>query len=312
MELDTTVSNPAIRERVLDLVWSLWAGLGVSGWRRRHQGWGIDPEPLVVFTAWLQDLDPRLRDESIDWCITYGSYLSRARLRNLLRTADDEVAEAFGVYAATVNAHSSLTWPGATTARSYKPTQRSHLDDFTEPSLLALRLRALFGVGARPEIVRTLMPGGALAASDIADRIDYTKRNVAESLESLRLAGMVVIEARGNANYFRLNRREFRSAMTPLPKLFPYWSAIFRVVQVMLTVDAREEARTKATRSVEARTAVESVKSDVMSGGLKRPDTSILGEEFWGEFLRWGSEIAEGLAFAEPERAFEEGQVPSF
>jgi len=30
--------------------------------------WAIDPEPLIVFTA-IADLDPRLRDEALDWCI---------------------------------------------------------------------------------------------------------------------------------------------------------------------------------------------------------------------------------------------------
>lgn len=307
-----TVSSPAIRERVLDLVWSLWAELGVSGWHRRHQDWGIDPEPLVVLTAWLEDLDPRLRDESIDWCITYGSYLSRARLRNLLRGADEETAAAFGVYAATVNAHSSLAWPGASSPKRYKPTERSHVDDFTERSLVALRLRALFGVGARPEIIRTLLLGAALSASDIADRIDYTKRNVAESLESLRLSGAVTLESRGNANYYRLNRPEIRDMVAPLPELFPYWKVIFRVIQMMLRVDAREEGRTTAARAVEARTAVDKVNPYLIAGGLKRPDTSVTGEAFWDEFLRWGSEIAEGLAFAEPARVFERGQVPTF
>lgn len=306
-----TVSSTAIRERLLDLVWSLWAELGVSGWRRRHQGWGIDPEPLVVVTAGLQDLDPRLRDETVDWCITYGSYLSRARLRNLLRSAADEVTESFGIYAATVNAHSSLSWPGATVPRDYKPTGRSHIDDFTDQSLVALRLRALFGVSARSEIVRTLIPGATIAASEIADRIDYTKRNVADSLESLRLAGVVQIESRGNANYFRLTR-DLRSLMTPLPKLFPYWKVVFRVIQMLLTVDARQEPRTKAVRAVEARTVVESVTSDILAGGLKKPDTSITGEPFWDEFVRWRSQIAEGLALAEPAKVFERGQIPTF
>lgn len=247
----------------------------------------------------------------MDWCIKYGNYLSRARLRNLLRNADPELSASFGLYAATVNDHSSLAWPGATTSRGYKPTGRSHIDDFTERSLMALRLRALFGVGAKPEIIRTLMVGATLSASGIADCIDYTKRNVAESLESLRLAGAVVIETRGNANYFRLNRAEFRNVMAPLPDLFPYWKVIFRVIRMMLTVDASEDARPKAIRAVEARTAVEHVKSDLIAGGLKRPDTSATGEEFWGEFLRWSAEITEGLAHAEPARVFEQGRIPN-
>jgi hypothetical protein len=96
-----------LQEHALDLVWSLWAELGVSGWTRRHVSHAIDPEPLILFTAFLGDADPRLRDEATDWCIAYGRYVSAARLRNLLIGEESTVREAFGEFAATVNAHST-------------------------------------------------------------------------------------------------------------------------------------------------------------------------------------------------------------
>lgn len=306
-------SSPDIQERALDLVWSLWAELGVSGWRRRHQDWGIDPEPLVVFTAWAVDLDPRLRDETLDWCINFGHYLSRARLRNLLRSADDAHLSAFGVYAATVNAHSGLNWPHATNPLKYQPTGRSQVSDFTGTSLLALRLRALFGVSARAETLRVLMgPIGSLTAAEIASRIDYTKRNVADALESLRLAGMVFSERQGTAARYRLNRAEIRSVVTPLPKLFPWWRAIFRIISTLLSVDAREEALTKAARAVAARRAIDSVWPEIVSAGLKQPDLSVTGEDFWDAFMDWATETMAGLAFAESSRAFDPAREPRY
>jgi len=109
-------SVDALRDQLLDLLWSLWSEMGVPGWARRHQAWAIDPEPLIVFTALLGASDPRLRDESIRWCLRNAHYVSALRLRNLLQTASPAVLRSWGPYAATVNAHTRAEWPHATTA----------------------------------------------------------------------------------------------------------------------------------------------------------------------------------------------------
>ena len=129
-----------LQQHTLDLTWSLWAELGVAGWTRRHTSHAIDPEPLILFTASLGDMDPRLCDEATDWCIAYGRYVSAARLRNLLAHEAPDPREAFGEFAATVNAHSALRWPGATAPRPFQLTRRSEVADFHRPSLVALRL----------------------------------------------------------------------------------------------------------------------------------------------------------------------------
>src|SRR2546426_5066188 len=126
-----------LKEQALELSWSLWAELGVAGWTRRHTSHAIDPEPLIIFTASLGDADPRLRDEATDWCIAYGRYVSAARLRNLLAHEAADARDAFGEFAATVNAHSTLRWPGATEPRRVQLTGRSQIVDFHRPSLVA-------------------------------------------------------------------------------------------------------------------------------------------------------------------------------
>jgi hypothetical protein len=285
----------------------------VSGWRRRHQEWGIDPEPLVIFTSWISVLDPRLRDESLDWCITYGRYLSRARLRNQLRVAEEDVVSAFGTFAATVNAHSTLNWPGTREPFSYEPTNRSHVKAFVAPALLALRLRALFGVSARAETIRVLMHTSAsFSAAEIAEQIDYTKRNVADALESLRLADIVFPETHGNQIRYRFNRPELPSTVTPLPRWFPSWRAIFRVVTAVLSVDARESAFSKTARAVEARKAVDSMQSEILAAGLRQVDLEATGEDFWDAFVDWAEEVFTGLAFADATKAFAPGREPNY
>src|SRR3982751_6715451 len=144
-KLGRKMRNPSsslrIREHVLDLVWSLWAEMGVSSWTRRHAHWAVDPEPLILITSAPVAADPRLRDESIDWCIQYGRYVSVTRLKNLLRDEPEVIRHAFATYAAVVNAHSALCWPSQAKAAEYHPTGRSSVSSFASPALIGLRLR---------------------------------------------------------------------------------------------------------------------------------------------------------------------------
>src|SRR2546429_3285061 len=179
------------------LAWSTWAELGVAGWTRSHEDWAVDPEPLILFTAALADTDPRLRDEATDWCIHNWRFVSKVRLRNLLRDEPDEIRASFGELSATVNEHSGAVWPGATDVRPYKVTGRSSAPQLDRASMGWLRLRAMFGLGARTEILRHFLSGheGAVSVARIAESTGYTKRNVAEECETLERAGVLAVHS---------------------------------------------------------------------------------------------------------------------
>lgn len=305
-------SSTAILERTLDLVWSLWTELGVSGTRRRHSDWGIDPEPLIIFTSTLGDFDRRLIDEALDWCISYGQYISRVRLKNLVES-QAHMLESFSGFSATVNEHANLRWPHPGKPLRYEPSGKSHVDDFTSHALLALKLRALFGVSARTEVIRSFLhPNHSLSAAELADLIDYKKRNVSEALESLRLGGLLYSQQVGNQIRYRLNRQEIRNPLTPLPKLFPLWRPIFLVLDGILDVDSREESLSSKARAVAARTAVDRIDPFLIQAGIRKPDATIKGEAYWEIFIDWATEITTGLAFAEPEKVFRKDQIPRF
>ena len=70
----------------LELLWSLWSELGVHGWERKHCGWWIDPEALIVFTATLDPANPRLRDEAMASCLGHRRLQSNVRIKSLLLT----------------------------------------------------------------------------------------------------------------------------------------------------------------------------------------------------------------------------------
>lgn len=258
----------------LELAWSLWDELGVRGViRGRHDDWSIDPEPLIAFTAREGDRDPRLRDESTDWCIQHERYLSRARLKSTLRRADPVTQGAFGAYAATLSEHTGRLWPGATKARPYEPTARSSLAPLTSPALIRLRLRALFGVGARAEIVHAFVAQHAhMTAADLARVTGYTKRNVTDELDRLELAGLLLVAAPSNRFLYRLHHRTaLLDFVGGRPKVFPTWEPIFRIATALLDTARATDQSPEITQAIELEKTLAGLQIDLHNARIQPP-----------------------------------------
>ncbi len=295
-----------LQGHAVDLAWSLWAELGVSGWRRMHSSHSIDPELLILFTSFLRDADPRLRDESTDWCIRYGRYVSAARLKNLLAKESPDVKAAFGEVAATVNAHSGLRWPGPTQPRRFQRTGRSEVPDFRRPSLIVLRTRALFGVGARAEIVRAFVadPSMSFSAADLADEAGYTKRNVAEALDALRMAGLLEAVPVRNQVRYRLGRaEELVRLLGELPSSFPRWRSTFRILERLLEISRRGEKLAPAVRAVEVTKALHDLEADLRVVRVPGPGRDVGEQDHWDMLERWAVEITKVWASGATEVA---------
>jgi hypothetical protein len=225
-----------VQNLALETVWSLWSEAGVSGWARHHSETAIDLEPLLIATAWLGQFDARLLEEAFDWCVLNSRFASAVRLRNLLPTMHDPVRVAFGAFATTVRSRRKVSWPGAGTPLKISVTNRSTIPDLRRPALLQLRLRALFGVAARAEILRRMLPepGRFFGIAELALHSAYGKDNVADALDLLTLAAITTettMTSAGNAKLFRLeSAAELVALVGPLPANQPDWSARFRIL----------------------------------------------------------------------------------
>ncbi len=186
----STTAAQKLREEIHNFYWGVWSELGVSGWGRTHNDWAIDPEPLIAFSPSVIASEPRLRDEVIDWCSDNWRHISAVRLRHLLKDNPEEDTDAWGQLAATVNRLSgSAKWPRATSERDFTRTGRSSLRPLSEGSMIYLRMRSIFGLTARTEILRYLLfTGERSTAAMLATQVNYAKRNVAEACESLSRA----------------------------------------------------------------------------------------------------------------------------
>jgi DNA-binding transcriptional ArsR family regulator len=253
--MPSSSQHPAsLSELESDLLWGAWAELGVSGWGRTHRDWVVDPEPLIVRTAEVADSDPRLRDEALDWCIHYWRYVSRVRLRSLLRGRTDEGLAAWGWFAATVNKHSIARWPGATKEISYKITGRSSMTTLKPSSRAWLRMRATFGVGARTEILRYFLSGPSLASTTaITAAVGYAKSNVVNECDLLDKAGVLRRRQVGNRYYYALARsEELQNFIGDIARYRPSWTSLLGVTSALVELEQASLRPSHAVLMVEA------------------------------------------------------------
>lgn len=291
-----------LKDRSLELAWSLWAELGVSGWERHHSNLAIDVEPLILFTAALCYTDPRLRDEALDWCIRYGELVSVSRLQNLLAGGFGDFRQSFGPFAATVNAHARHRWPDATTAHPYQPTGRSRLADLRRPALVQLRLRALLGVSARAEVFRLLFadPRRAASAADLTNDACYVKRSVADALENLRVGGFLEALRVRNQLRYKLTRTDaLIGAFGPLPPVFPSWQAAFLVLNELIHYGERVEDAPLEVAAAEARPTIRRMLPYLRVLGVDDPPEAF-GADLTPQFERWALSLADAMAGGHP------------
>jgi hypothetical protein len=222
----TMEASKRFDEALLSLAWSLWAELGVSSVARNHRGFAVDPEALLLFTAPLGKLDPRLRDEAMDCTLNLAPYFWIGRLKNLLRDSSKATLEAFSSAAFTFNANttSAVSLPSTEDGKPwhFRSGGKWRLERFDEASQIYLRLRAVFGVGARADALTIILcaPRFGWLASELSEYVGLAKRVMADVLVDFDRAGMMRAAKVGNRLRYDLVRAD------PLQRLagaLPRW-----------------------------------------------------------------------------------------
>ncbi len=301
------ISSQELEHALVELMWRQWTAIGVSGWQlasRSPDGVAIDPEALILVTASLADAEPRLRDEATDWCIAYGRYVSKVRLKHLLRL---DVADrtAFYSLAATVNAHAHLGWPHDDgKPRRFSPTGRSELVARGSTSAIRMRARLIFGVSARAELLVLLASEqhGNSSASELAQRVNYGRRNVVEALNALTRAGLVrETEAPGARRYSLADPLALHAVLGPSPERFIDWGRSFKACWLALQTLRKFANAPESVQAVEASKSAERIESELMQFWLIPPGPTPKGSAAWQRFGPWALELVDMLQ--DPSRA---------
>ncbi len=295
-----------LEEHLLDLAWSLWTELGVAGLYRRHRQYLIAPEELILLTAVIGDSDPRLREEALDWCRSYHSFISISRLKTLAKELGNETIHSLSLFAATLNSVSGANWPILipTPPLKFRPSGKSELPKFDSPALLVLRLRSLFGVGARADLMAFFLTReeNDYAISDTVE-IGYSKRNLADMLDGFAKAGIFDVHLQRNQQRYRFaHREEFSKILHPIPAIAPSWRHFLEVILKLRNCIRSYEKKSEDTKVIELRNTFTALEESLRRLSLNPPSTQVDFRTYWDLSTQW---LLKAL------RTFAEGDQPT-
>ena len=231
---------------VLRFLWRQWSQLGVAGEVEFRDRWLIDPEALLFFTLEMGRYDPRLFDEVLDWCLRNGRWLSIQRLKNIacdLPTPTQQLAVLAGFAEFMSEREGTSRWRALTSISgahsdpafplflnpeggylpilsATEPTFAKHavqrppvrIRGMSRPvpmdvsTNLLFKFRALFGLGARPEVIVYLLRHSEGYPSEIARATHYAQSSVAVILDDLAQSKTISVRELNNMQLYHIDK----------------------------------------------------------------------------------------------------------
>ena len=266
----------SLLQRLLDLLWRQWSALGVAGHARSDDPWMIDPEALLLFSTHIARHDSRLFDEILDWLHTNGSWLNLQRLGTLHKQehlGDSAVLAAIADLLSRESSHHKwkllmrrVEKPGSPApglVQRLFPTvpvlkepdpvflkhglERGGIDlrgmsqspRPDQPATFLFKLRALFGMQARAEVMAWLLANERGHPAEIARQTGYFRGSIQNVLNDLTVSGHIGSIRIGREKTFSILRHEeWRFLLTwPHANAFPQWinwAPLFHTIQTFL------------------------------------------------------------------------------
>lgn len=220
----------SLREQMLQILWSGWSQLGVSGYVSEAWNTVIDVEAMILTTCFWGRYDQRLFDEMISWLFANERFVNIQRLQSMIKKESFQEYRLLGPVCRKL-AGKKLTpkWRGIEN-KLLKLASESNFclflmpdscplpiigktdDDFAafgflrlpfidrglsssfqsgRPATLQLQLRAFFGVCSRAEIMLTLLMNNCASISQIAATSYYSWKSIQDALFEMALSGLV-------------------------------------------------------------------------------------------------------------------------
>ncbi len=231
----------AYLDLLLHFLWREWTSIGVAGQEQAPVRHVVDPEALLLFTCSLGRYDQRLFDEVLDWLRTNGRFLNVQRMRNIVRHEAFDGGHVLAAVADWLSQHEHpMKWrllartqspqqrqeslfflfdgrpmPGS---RDHDPVFKTHgllrnpvmprnlSQPFSPDALqcLLLKLRALFGVNTRCDVLAYLAMNRSGHPREIARETYYSQKAIHEVMTELAASGFVQSVKLGRKRVFRI------------------------------------------------------------------------------------------------------------
>ncbi len=229
-------------EILLGFLWREWTALGVAGQERGGLRHVVDPEALLLFTCSLGRYDQRLFDEVLDWLTKNGRFLNVQRMKNILGKEDFGGGKVLSAVAdwlseqsdpqkwrllARIGGHTSelqslfylpdgrplpQTSDSDAVFRKHKLTRnpitlRGYAQAFASDATpcLFLRMRALFGLNARSDVLTYLALNKTGHPRQVARELYYSQKAIHDVMTDMACSGVVLSSRGARERTFRID-----------------------------------------------------------------------------------------------------------
>lgn len=219
-------------EAMTDMAWSLWGPMGVSSWEERSIAAVVEVEPLLAFTAFVSPGDQRLNREVLEWSRNQMPLLSVRQFKHVVTSQRWPFEGEINDFGASLSVVTGRNWPGSGLDAGQMPrSDRPAEADMRAPWTLQLRLRSVFGVSARAEIIRVLLLNDRpFTITELSDRVAYTRRQVDAEADQLVAAGLLRKAAVSGPTKVQLGRPDLLLELCGPTAKDVDWAPVFRVL----------------------------------------------------------------------------------
>lgn len=295
-------------DTVLDFTWRSWTALGVPGHIAGHSLHILDPEALILFTCTVGRYDPRIFDEMLDWIKRHERLINIQRLNTLIVNESFSGGPVVSALANFMGRPTSASkWrrlaqdlPSQTPDEALffmadgrplpvvqipEPSfakasflrdavvlrQQTQTFDPNRPETLLLKLRALFGVNSRADLVALLLGHEPVNASEAARLVRYFQRTAYNTLVEMALSDLLHVTERGHERRYSLDSKAWMAFLRLHAK--PIWvnwpSALSVIERIWLKVHEPEwSTREPMQLALDLHLLITEVRSDLQAAQL--------------------------------------------
>jgi hypothetical protein len=257
-----------LEEGLAVFLWREWAALGVLGTAGTEARWIIDPEILLLLTSEIARHDARLFDEVLDWLRINSRWINTQRLRSLHIKHDLGDGGVLAAVARVMMKHDPATkWgklsqiaaprepaeplffgghqPLRATVRepdpdfatygllrpTFFPRSVSQPVAMSHPCALQFRLRALFGLGMRADVLCYLLTRDGAHPSAVARDLGYSQKRVQDTMVELAVSECVRVRRNGRLKIYEVDQEQWSEFLVPRTAWLPRsidWLALAR------------------------------------------------------------------------------------
>lgn len=272
MDTSLTEFRGIVLDRLLSILWRQWTALGVAGAGNPEEMRVVDPEPLLLLTLTVGRYDARLFDEVLDWLTVNGDFINVQRLKNVAGQFGFQAVPQLAAVSEFLGPKSKsvLKWKKASTLYVKRPDQplfclrdggavplkgpvspefsvhgllrnpvelRGYSRAFpvTGMASLLLRLRALFGISARCELLCILGANAEVHPSEVARQTGYFARTVQNAMQEMARSGVVEVRNANRQKMYWLKPGTLDVLLRPDGNPTPWvcWSPLFRALEIL-------------------------------------------------------------------------------